>query len=198
MKWLDIADFLRYLVSEGQLFRRFVNTTFERKHRVNGGESMARVTRPSKENAPKSAGRPTKYNAKIADEICERLALGQSLREICRDPKMVGMATVIRWIREDREGFDLKYTQARALQAHTWVDQMKDLATSLPEKNPLTGSYDSASVNHIRNQVMTLQWLAMKLNSKRYGDQARLSHDVAGGLNLRVITGVPDASDETN
>ena len=51
---------------------------------------MARVTRPSKENAPKSAGRPTKYNAKIADEICERLALGQSLREICRDPKMVG------------------------------------------------------------------------------------------------------------
>jgi hypothetical protein len=68
----------------------------------------------------------------------------------------------------------------------------------LPEKNPLTGSYDSASVNHIRNQVMTLQWLAMKLNSKRYGDQARLSHDVAGGLNLRVITGVPDASDEAN
>ena len=136
MKWLDIADFLRYLALEGQLFRRFVNITFERKHRVNGGESMARVTRPSKENAPKSAGRPTKYNAKIADEICERLALGQSLREICRDPKMVGMATVIRWIREDREDFDSKYTQARALQAHTWVDQMKDLATSLPEKNP--------------------------------------------------------------
>ena len=149
---------------------------------------MARVTRPSRLLDPVRPGPICKYTVELADEICHRLSLGESLRTICKDKAMPSMATIMRWLNEI-EDFENKYMRARAFQAHVWIDEMRDLSTSEPERNPVTGALDSASVNHIRNQVSTLQWLAMKLNPKRYGDRTAVEHQ--GGISLTVVTGVP-------
>jgi hypothetical protein len=45
------------------------------------------------------------YTAITALEICERLANGYTLREICRTEGMPGHSTVLNWVVDDREGF---------------------------------------------------------------------------------------------
>jgi hypothetical protein len=125
----------------------------------------------------------------MVDEILHRLSCGESMRHICADSHLPDRSTAIRWLTKDDE-FAAKYARAREIQAHVWVDEMFDLAQTQPEINPQSGAIDSASVSHIRNQVATMQWLAAKLNPKRYGDKVGLDH--SGTISLVVSTGVPD------
>jgi hypothetical protein len=47
-------------------------------------------------------GRPTIRNTEIENEICYRIAHGESLRHICLDERMPCRDTVFRWLRNDR------------------------------------------------------------------------------------------------
>ena len=47
-------------------------------------------------------GRPTIRTKEVENEICYRIARGESLRHICLDPKMPCRDTVFRWLRNDR------------------------------------------------------------------------------------------------
>lgn len=151
---------------------------------------MAKPKQPTKRIGLKR-GPPSKFTEEFADEICRRIALGESMRSVCRDPLMPSFDSVLSWLREERGEFLAKYMRARALQAHVWIDDMRELSMSDPERHPLTGAMDTASVTHIRNQVATLQWLAMKLNPKKYGDKVGVEQ--SGSISLRVVTGVPQA-----
>ena len=42
-------------------------------------------------------GRPSKFSEATVAEICARLANGEPLAQICRDPKMPGVTTVWDW-----------------------------------------------------------------------------------------------------
>lgn len=59
---------------------------------------MAQVNTPSRELPNTALGRPSSYCTELADEICERLACGESLRTICADDGMPHRTTVIRWL----------------------------------------------------------------------------------------------------
>ena len=69
-----------------------------------------RVREARKQMTAKKMGRPTTYNAKLAAEICGRMAAGESVRKICRDPEMPDFKTVMRWAHDPnhpsfKEGF---------------------------------------------------------------------------------------------
>ena len=55
---------------------------------------------------------PEERVATITQEVCERIADGQSLRHICDSEHMPDLATIKRWLRQD-EAFRTQYTQAR-------------------------------------------------------------------------------------
>ena len=134
--------------------------------------------------APNKGGRPPVYSEALADLICERLASGLSLRKICEDdPTLPTRVTITKWL-ANNAGFLAKYARAREVQAHVWVDEMYETASSEPERQA-NGSLDSASVAHIRNRVTTMQWLAMKLNPKKYGDKLQVGGD-EGGAPIRT------------
>ena len=64
-------------------------------------------------------GRRTRYTREIADEICERLAAGESLFSICRDAHMPAENRVREWALDDRvdksgtgAGFAARYARA--------------------------------------------------------------------------------------
>lgn len=72
---------------------------------------------------------PTKYTRAIADEICQRLAGGESLASICKDEAMPTRPAVHCWVRQDVDGFATQYRQARkrglnALLATCWKLQL--------------------------------------------------------------------------
>ena len=80
--------------------------------------------------ATQPRGRPSRFSDEILEEICRRLAGGESLRAICRGEAMPHLSTVLRWLPE-RPEFRDQYARAREQQAECFVDQIIDIADSV-------------------------------------------------------------------
>ena len=116
-------------------------------------------------------GRPTKYTEKLAITICERLARGESMRSISRDPSMPCMSTMFKWLKE-KPGFSNQYAIAKEESADALVEEMLDIADHqvgnpvigddgnplLDEEGNIIYSKDAAAVNHARLRVDTRKW----------------------------------------
>jgi len=114
-------------------------------------------------------GRPSTYSEKAADAICERIAMGESLRAICRDEAMPAMSTVFKWLTQ-QEAFAEQYAHAREEQAETLADEIVTIADGL-------GGEDSAVLTaRDRLRVDARKWAASKLKPKKYGDKVDLNH----------------------
>lgn len=116
------------------------------------------------------------YSDEIAAKILTRIANGESLRRICRDPDMPDRVTVARWCGEDA-AFASKYARARDLQADHMADEMQEVAETCED------------VNRGRLIVQTLQWRASKLAPKKYGDKLDIEHSGAVELDATKVLG---------
>ena len=93
------------------------------------------VTDEAKPDPLAKMGRPPKFNAEIAERICDRIAEGDTLRRICKDQEFPTRRTVQRWVQNDPD-FARQYAMARACALHdecdlileTIKDESKDLA----------------------------------------------------------------------
>lgn len=110
-------------------------------------------------------GRPSNYTADLAAEICNRMACGQSLRQVCQAADMPHRATVTRWL-ADRPEFAAQYALARVELADYHFDEIIALADT---------AEDPAKV---RLQIDARKWVASKLAPKKYGD--RQQHELTG------------------
>ncbi len=109
-------------------------------------------------------GRPSTYSQSIADEICERLAQGQSLLSICELDHMPGYSTVWRWNQEIPEFRD-NSAHARKLGTHYMADDCIRIADSK----------DDPADKRIR--IDTRLRLIGKWNKADYGDRTVLAGD---------------------
>jgi len=109
---------------------------------------------------PKHAGgRPSEYKQELADEICNRIADGESLRTIIKSDNMPDRMTVYRWLDSNKEFRD-HYVNAREEQADTYVDEMEDIARD-----------EALDVQRAKLILDTRKWVASKLKAKKYGDK---------------------------
>lgn len=100
----------------------------------------------------------------MALEICRRLAGGESLRAICRSPRLPNISTILAWLFDGKhEPFSEQYARARAAQAEFWADEIVGVADSVPRVK--------AAVAKARLQVDTRKWVASRLLRKKYGDR---------------------------
>lgn len=128
---------------------------------------------------PRKRGRPTCYTAELVAEICERLALGESLRSICRDDHVPTDACVRQWALEDRDGFYSRYAKARDLGLDAMADEIMDIAddgrNDWIEKQRKDGSsyiaLDTEAVMRSRLRFDARRWYLSKLAPKRYGEK---------------------------
>lgn len=109
-------------------------------------------------------GRPSLYTPELAEEICRRLADGESLRAICRDDGMPDCVTVRRWLAA-HEPFRTQYARARQDQADSFIDAALEIADSAEP-----GRSDAAKL-----QVDTRKWAAARMAPKRWGDSSALT-----------------------
>lgn len=110
--------------------------------------------------------------------ICEALAEGVPLREICRDPMMPAWRTVYDWEREDPD-FAAAIARARRLGAHHIAQDALDIADAAPERTE-RGTIDPGSVQHAKLRVETRLKLLAKWSPRDYGDKIGIGH--ADGL----------------
>jgi hypothetical protein len=120
---------------------------------------------------------PFEFSQAIADEICERLSRGESLRKICgvdRDDFLPGQTTVFRWLSEN-DGFVKQYARARELQAEHYVDEIVEIADAPNATIDVeTGAPVLSDPQRDRLRIDARKWVASKLAPKKYGD--KLAH----------------------
>lgn len=121
-------------------------------------------------------GRPTIYSDKLAAEICDRLALDNSLASICAETHMPSVTTVYRW-REENPKFREAYTRAREDQGRTAADAVGDIRRKI-----LSGEIDWQTGKAAADLA---KWEAGKRAAKEFGDKLDLT---SGGDKIALTT----------
>lgn len=144
-----------------------------------------------KESEPRGRGRPCEYSQEKADEICIRMADGESLRSICRDEHMPDMSTVLRWLgRKELDHFRLQYAHAREV----GLEQMAGEILEIADDTRLDTSYNKQGDEVANNEwiqrsklrVDTRKWILSKLLPKKYGDRVINEHTGSDGGPIEI------------
>ena len=162
-------------------------------------KKKATKRKAKKKVAKRKPGRPTKYTKAIADKICAELAMGKSMRTVCKDPKLPCMKTVFNWLR-DCEDFLQQYERAKEEAADALVDEMLGIADDgvndyyfdaiinkldpdmtvaelagedegLNALRALLAKNRPENVQRSRLRLDARKWIASKLKPKKYGDK---------------------------
>lgn len=144
-------------------------------------------------------GRPSTFTQEVADEICLRIASGETLRSMTGD-NLPDQRTIFRWLAAN-DGFRQQYARAKEAQAEVLAEEILEIADD--GTNDYIKTDDGEIVNHehinrSRLRVDSRKWLLSKLLPKKYGD--RIQQDIGGpnGEALKiVVTGIPPTPDNT-
>jgi hypothetical protein len=117
--------------------------------------------------------RPTKYTDKIKDEICTRIAGGESLRAICAEEHMPVMSTVLLWVVNDRNGFSEHYHASREAAGYAHADEALALRHELR-----AGTIDHQSAKVILD---ALKWGAERMAPKKHSQRQEMDHTSSDG-----------------
>jgi hypothetical protein len=113
------------------------------------------------------AHRPSIYTEKLAAEICNRIARGESLRSICKDENMPDRASVHRWLidKNKREFYD-QYESACNIRAENMFDALTEIADNT-----------EGEVQRDRLRVDTRKWYLSKIMPKKFGEKMDVTSD---------------------
>lgn len=169
--------------------------------------------KPAEPEAPKPNGRPTLYNQELAEKICLRMSLGESVMKICRDEDMPCEASVRLWNITNRtdigpdgkelEGFSAMYARARQLLAERKFEEIEEVAKDgsqdyIEDFDKDGKPFERVNHEHIARSrliVDTLKWQASKLAPKQYGDKVQAELSGPDGKDLPqtvVVFKLPD------
>ena len=136
------------------------------------------------EAAPKrKRGRPSKYSKALVEEICERIALGESLRRICADPEMPTLKTLYNWHKREDIKAELlqRFLGARAFQSLVMDGDMQDVADD--GRGDITEDEDGEEVvdrEHIQRSKLRcdVMWRRMKcMNPEMFAEKLNVAHE---------------------
>lgn len=139
---------------------------------------------------PKGSG--SLYTQELADAICERIAEGEPLRQICREEDMPSWRTVYRWM-EERADFASRFAHARTLGFDAIAEECLEIADDTTGDTCMAGSGDNKRevadtewISRSKLRVETRLKLLAKWDPKRYGDKVTQEH--TGQLAIESIT----------
>lgn len=147
---------------------------------------------------PKKTGRPSKYTPEIAQQICEQLADGVPLREICRQDGFPEWRTVYDWMYRDDAalaagsgvGLSAAIARARDLGYEAIAEECLLIADNPKwgQKQVMTDQGTSTTVEdmlgHRKLQIETRLKLLAKWNPKRFGDRVQLAGDAENPIKI--------------
>ncbi len=139
--------------------------------------SHSRKPRPEKSSPADASGHgpkrrpgpPSIRTPEIEDKILTRIAMGESLKQICEDEQMPSRETVRLWAASDL-AFSEGLSRARIEQADAMDEKIVEIM----------GKVEAGTLTPEQGRVLiwAAQWRASKLRPDRYGDklQAQVEH----------------------
>jgi len=112
------------------------------------------------EGWPARGGKASGYTPALGEVICARLAEGETLTAITRDPDMPSYGTVYAWVKRHPE-FEDMYVEAREAQAEYFCDEARDIARAATRE----------TVAVARLQFDLTRWQAARQAPKKYLDR---------------------------
>ena len=112
-------------------------------------------------------GRPSKYNPKLGDEICERLAEGESLLRMCRDDHLPHSRVVRRWVlgqgipEAHAEDFRSNYNEARLAYEDCVFEELDEVARRATQSDVARATLWSSNS----------KWSLARMNRAKFGDR---------------------------
>lgn len=113
-----------------------------------------------------------KYTPRLADEICERLADGETLTSICNkavNPAMPTPRAVYKWVHADKD-FAARFERARKTGCEVVLDQALDIAHA-PLKSDDLAVKPADLVAQRKMQIDTHFKFIARVNPAKYGDR---------------------------
>lgn len=136
-------------------------------------------------------GRQSEYSQEKADAICERLANGEPLRQICRDEAMPAWRTVYDWI-DAHADFAARFARAREAGFDAIAEECLEIADETSRDTIMVGRGDDTReaantewISRSKLRVETRLKLLAKWSPKRYGDKLDLNH--SGGVTVTAL-----------
>lgn len=137
------------------------------------------------------------FSKETGDQICERIANGESLRSICEDAGMPDKATVFRWLADDANlDFRDQYARAREAQADAIFDDILSIADDgtndwMEKKNEdgenIGWTENGEALRRSQLRIDARKWMAGKLRPKKYGEKLELDTKVEAGDTLATL-----------
>lgn len=141
-------------------------------------------------------GRPTTYNAEIAEQICDETATtNKSLASICEQENFPAWRTVYGWLRKHAE-FAQMYAQAKEDQAERMAEEIVCISDEcmIGEKVKVKSSGEIETttgdmVERSKLRVDARKWVAAKLLPRKYGDRNQIEFPDKDG-NPQMVGGI--------
>lgn len=115
--------------------------------------------------------RPSTFTSELGDDICRRLAAGESARQICRDEGMPAMSTLMKWLNDsDKVQFSEQYARARDCQADFYADEIIDIADELSDVAEPT------ELAKAKLRIDSRKWKVARMAPRKYGDKQQIDH----------------------
>lgn len=137
-------------------------------------------------------GRPPIYSPELAKTICDRIIDGESLRAMCAEEGMPNISTIFLWLSDrDKGGFLDMYSQAKKLQADTFMEDALQIADHT-ERDSIIGKNGDIIINgewvaRSRLRIETRMKIAAKLAPRKYGEKSIVeSENINTNLNVEV------------
>jgi hypothetical protein len=134
--------------------------------------------------APRRRGRPPGYSRAVEDEICRRLAGGESLEKICQDTRFPAAPTVRGWVQDGRQPFTAEYTRAREIGWQVIAESM--LEYGLGNVTGPDGYVDNGEIQRLRLLSENRKWLLSKMLPRQFGD--KVTQEIVGDADQPLIT----------
>lgn len=131
-----------------------------------------------------------KYTKEIHNEVCWRIAQGETLTAICEPKHMPDASAVSRWAMEGAKIecrdkslilFAQDYRRARDLQAILFADRVQDIADQTSNDLTHDGRPNTAAVQRDKLRIDAMKWRASKLAPHLYGERIGVEHSGPGG-----------------
>lgn len=139
----------------------------------------------------RTKGREAFYKREeIIEEVLARMAEGESLNSICRDPRMPSRGLLYLWKAQDPSFAD-SFASAQESQSHALLDDCIHIADNIQLSGNATA--DAGPINVAKLRIDSRLRIIAKANPGRYGD--RVQHTGANGGPIAVATVTINARD---
>lgn len=126
---------------------------------------------------PNPVGRPSDFTQEKADEICDLLAQGISLRKVCIPENMPSFQTVFSWLRTKKDFLE-QYARAKEESADANNELLLDLGDeAIALSQQVDSKASSAVVQAVKLKADNLKWYMSKMKPKKYGDKLDVTSD---------------------